>query len=208
MLGILGMISGIGSTKIGVKKTAPTYNLSAITPTISFQGKSVSPASGVVQNFTSPVKYTVTAIDGSSVTYTVTTKPVTCPDYYTNGIPFGGKITSISEVNVVLPGGEIGEDEPWILKLESGAVPALLLKGYKVTVQEESLSTEQSPVIDHYCGKPKQLNYFYWKKPAENSYVLGVAHAFPTIWVNKLPNCQVFCSYEQLKLVKTSSLNY
>ena len=210
MFGILGMISGLGSTKIGVRKTAPTYSLSTITPTITFQGKSISPASGVAQNFTNPVKYTVTANDNSTTTYTVTTKPVTCPNY-SDGIPFGGKITNISEVNVVWPGGEPGESEPWQLKVSGGSAISTLLKAYKVTVQEVSTPTAETPVIEYYCGKPTSLDYLYWQKPAENSYVLGTSYAYPTVWVNIIPkDCPSnwFCSYRQLRLVKNSSLNY
>ncbi len=47
--------------------------LTSLVPTITLsQGASINPASGISQNFTNPVVYTVTAGDGSSVTYTVT----------------------------------------------------------------------------------------------------------------------------------------
>jgi hypothetical protein len=41
-------------------------------PTITYTGESVSPASGVAQDFTNPVVYTVTAETGSTQDYTVT----------------------------------------------------------------------------------------------------------------------------------------
>jgi outer membrane protein assembly factor BamB len=41
-------------------------------PVFTFKGFSVSPGSGVAQDFTKPVKYTVTADDGSTAVYTVT----------------------------------------------------------------------------------------------------------------------------------------
>lgn len=47
-------------------------DLTALTPTIVFDGANVSPASGVPQDFSSPVEYTVTAHDGSTRVYTVT----------------------------------------------------------------------------------------------------------------------------------------
>ena len=48
-------------------------DLSNLTPTISVSANAeISPASGVAQDFTSPVTYTVTAGNGSMVTYTVT----------------------------------------------------------------------------------------------------------------------------------------
>jgi hypothetical protein len=46
--------------------------LNALTPTIIINGASVSPASGVSQDFTSPVTYMVTAADGSTQAYNVT----------------------------------------------------------------------------------------------------------------------------------------
>jgi len=45
--------------------------LTALTPVIAYTGKSISPASGVAQDFLNPVGYTVKAADGSTVVYTV-----------------------------------------------------------------------------------------------------------------------------------------
>lgn len=47
-------------------------NVTALTPMIGHTGASVDPASGVPQNFTNPVTYTVRAGDGSTQVYTVT----------------------------------------------------------------------------------------------------------------------------------------
>jgi len=63
-----------------INETAKTINVSvphgtsvtSLTPTITYTGASISPASGAAQNFTNPVNYTVTAEDGSTQTYTVT----------------------------------------------------------------------------------------------------------------------------------------
>ncbi len=46
--------------------------VTALTPTITYTGTSVAPASGTAQDFTEPVTYTVTAQDGSTQSYTVT----------------------------------------------------------------------------------------------------------------------------------------
>lgn len=52
-------------------------NLTALVPTISISpAASVSPLSGVAQNFTSPVTYTVTAEDSTTQNYTVTVEAV------------------------------------------------------------------------------------------------------------------------------------
>ena len=47
-------------------------NVTALVPTITITGTSVNPASGVAQNFTNPVNYTVTAADASTQVYVVT----------------------------------------------------------------------------------------------------------------------------------------
>jgi hypothetical protein len=51
-------------------------NLNGLTPTITYVGQSVNPASGVAQNFTSPVTYTVTAADNSTLEYTASVQLV------------------------------------------------------------------------------------------------------------------------------------
>ena len=48
-------------------------NVTALIPTIIHTGASINPASGVAQDFTNPVVYTVTAADSSTQDYTVTT---------------------------------------------------------------------------------------------------------------------------------------
>ena len=60
------------STKT-VELTVPYgTDVTALEPTIIHTGVSVSPASGTVQDFTTPVLYTVTAADNSTQSYTVT----------------------------------------------------------------------------------------------------------------------------------------
>ncbi len=51
-------------------------DVTSLTPTISITGASITPNSGVAQNFTNPVTYTVTAVDGSTQQYIVTAKVV------------------------------------------------------------------------------------------------------------------------------------
>ena len=52
-------------------------DVTSLTPTISVSGNAtVSPLSGVAQDFTNPVIYSVTAQDGSTQNYTVTVTPV------------------------------------------------------------------------------------------------------------------------------------
>jgi len=54
--------------------------ITSLIPTITITGASVSPLSGVAQNFTNPVTYTVTAADGSTQNYIVTVNISINPD--------------------------------------------------------------------------------------------------------------------------------
>ena len=56
-----------------IRVTVPNIvNLTMLVPTIEHDGKSISPASGAAQNFSSPIQYTVTAEDSTTQNYTVT----------------------------------------------------------------------------------------------------------------------------------------
>ena len=55
-------------------------DVTTLVPTIVFTGKSVDPASGVAQDFTSPVTYTVTAADNTTQAYVATVTVNTAPD--------------------------------------------------------------------------------------------------------------------------------
>ena len=68
---ILGVSGTIGANSITLTVPYGT-NVTSLTPTVTITGASVSPGSGVSQNFTNPVTYTVTASDGSTKAYTVT----------------------------------------------------------------------------------------------------------------------------------------
>jgi hypothetical protein len=63
----------ISGTNIAVSLPYGTA-VTALKPSITFFAKSVSPAPETAQDFTNPVKYTVTANDGSTQIYTVTVK--------------------------------------------------------------------------------------------------------------------------------------
>ncbi len=68
---ILGVNGAIAGTNISLRLPYGT-DVTSLTPTITITGVSVSPASGVAQDFTAPVAYTVTAQDASTQTYMVT----------------------------------------------------------------------------------------------------------------------------------------
>ncbi|MBU2997458.1 DUF5018 domain-containing protein [Cellulophaga baltica] len=102
-----GVEGTITDTDIALTLPAGT-DVSALTPTIVHTGETISPASGVAQDFTDPVIYTVTAEDSSTQEYTVT---VTSPTLSTtNSITqftihgVDGTITG-TDIALTLPAG-------------------------------------------------------------------------------------------------------
>ena len=71
-------------------------DITALIPTIVIAGASISPLSGVAQNFTNPVTYTVTAADGSTQNYIVTVIAAQVANHTISGI-----IKYYDEVKVV-----------------------------------------------------------------------------------------------------------
>ena len=71
----LPWVAGIIGTDTIIVKVQPGVSLVSITPDIQYNGASISPAIGTPVNFTSPVIYTVTAVDGSTRRYVVIVSP-------------------------------------------------------------------------------------------------------------------------------------
>ncbi|WP_282144203.1 beta strand repeat-containing protein [Cellulophaga baltica] len=104
----IGTVNGtITGTNISLALPAGT-DVTALSPSITHTGTSINPASGVAQNFTSPVEYTVTAADGSTQVYSVTvtapalssTKAIT--EFVIGGV--NGTITG-TNISLTLPAG-------------------------------------------------------------------------------------------------------
>ena len=78
-LHLTSLTSADGTIDEGTKTIAMNVpigtTVTAIAPTITTTGKSVSPASGTTQDFSNNATYTVTAEDGSTSTYMVTVTP-------------------------------------------------------------------------------------------------------------------------------------
>ena len=67
---IVGVITQ--SSRTIVLHVPDPFDVTSLVPTITFKGYEISPPSGVPQNFTNPVYYTLTAHGGREVVYTVT----------------------------------------------------------------------------------------------------------------------------------------
>ncbi len=103
--GVDGIITG---TNISVTLPAGT-DVTALSSTITHTGASVSPTSGVAQDFTGPVEYTVTAADGTTKVYTVTVSlaPALSSDNNITSFSINGVAGVISgtTITVTLPAG-------------------------------------------------------------------------------------------------------
>jgi hypothetical protein len=90
----------IGTVNEAAKTIALTVpygtNVTALVPTITHTGASVSPNTGVTQNFTNPVIYTVTAEDGSTQTYTVTVTVAPNPAKAITAFSFNGLTPNVT----------------------------------------------------------------------------------------------------------------
>ena len=132
----------VGDTVFGASTITVTMpygtNVTALTPTIATTGASVSPASGVAQNFTNPVNYLVTAADGTTKIYAVTVKPIV---YNLRDIgPAGGLIFYIDPAGAkLLPSGityleAAPSDLAYVTWNNPNHVPPMLTTGVSDTV--------------------------------------------------------------------------
>ncbi|WP_419822766.1 S-layer homology domain-containing protein [Anoxybacterium hadale] len=89
-----------GTVNEGAKTIALTVpygtDVTALVPAITHTGASVSPNTGVAQNFTNPVTYTVTAADSSSQAYTVTVSVAANPAKAITAFNFNGLTPNVT----------------------------------------------------------------------------------------------------------------
>ena len=136
------VINGVSGTIIGnaIALTLPFgTDRSNLTPTITHTGASIAPASGVAQNFTSSVQYTVTAQDGSTKTYTVTV---------TNALDSSKDITryTILGIDGVITGTNISLQVPFGTSLAS-LTPTITITGVSVSPASGIAQNYTGPVM-------------------------------------------------------------
>jgi len=148
-------------------------NVKALIPAITHTGASINPASGVAQDFTNPVIYTVTAADSSMQDYTITVTVDASPsasDTWTKKADFGGggrayavrfSIGNKGYIGMGWDGSLVHNDfwayDPalniWIQKADGplqsdGAAFSIGSKGYIVTGYDGSSKTKASWMYD------------------------------------------------------------
>ena len=84
-------------------------DVTGLIPTITYTGESVSPASGVSQDFTNPVVYTVTSGTGSTQDYTITITVASLSAKSITAFSLAGVVGTINEtgktISVTMPSG-------------------------------------------------------------------------------------------------------
>jgi thermitase len=143
-------ISGISSASTEINETNHTIavavpygtNVTSLIPVIVHTGASVSPLSGVAQDFTSPVTYTVTAENSSIQAYVVTVTPRENP-FISTKVSFGSDVSSgeTDQTEVKLKFKNIGDATQYMVSRHedfSGAEWKSIKSGVKVKIKKES----------------------------------------------------------------------
>lgn len=166
---VTGVIDGVNISLIVPLNT----NVTALVPTIATSAKAtVSPATGIAQNFTNPVSYTVTAEDGSTQTYNVTVV-INPPKITTFAPDNGGAGTS-----VVLNGegfSDISTDIKVTINGKTANVTASNTKQITVQIPEKAGTGEI--VVDVKGKQAKTASAFKYKYTATSTTLFSYSGA-------------------------------
>jgi hypothetical protein len=153
-------------------------NITQLTPVIQIsEGTTISPASGIPQNFTNPVEYTVTAKDNTTLTYTVQVNFIYGLEALTLKIgtqSYGASIDHNKKEIIIPAKFYFIRDELYgtenILKLES-----VMLEGFSITPAAESeIDLDNPPDIIVKASDNSTSTYKLFIKNSDN-YFPGMA---------------------------------
>lgn len=173
-------------------------SVTALVPTITITGSSVSPASGVARDFTNPVTYTVTAADSTTQAYTVTVNSVIVPVLHVkandsgtsivlnsgNG-PNGTFYSSGVATNVTSVAGKIGnalgfDNSSVVQKVDFPLTGTTLQITGSITVSAWILTSGNSTIM----GDASSFSSGYWLGTGTTRiffYLNGVSNAFTDV---------------------------
>jgi hypothetical protein len=128
-------------------------NTASLTPSLSISGMSVTPASGIAQDFTSAIAYEVTAQDNSKKTYTVTVAQDAPPVMVVTGpTSFGGTAGLLSSGSTVNFGMLFSVDTPNTIAftVENTGTGVLVLSSASISGNDPSfypMTAPSTPVL-------------------------------------------------------------
>ena len=148
--------AGLDSVVVGtISEEAKTIALTvpygtdatSLIPTITHTGVSISPASGVEQDFSNSVIYTVTAADGSTAEYTVTVTVLPSTDTALAVFTIGTEVV-YDVLNPELPGNLTGEDGAILAVSDFGDLKGVMVETVSANVQSVTVTVNGEVIED------------------------------------------------------------
>jgi hypothetical protein len=170
---VTGVIDGVNITLIVPLNT----NVTALVPTIAVSPKAtVSPTTGLPQNFTNPVSYTVTAEDGTTQTYSVSA--VINPPKITTFAPDNG----VAGTTVVLNGEGFSDVSTDIKVTINGKTANITASNTKqITIQIPERAGSGDIVVDVKGKQAKSPSIFKYKYTATSTTLFSYSGLFQGI---------------------------
>jgi hypothetical protein len=182
--------------------------IGALTPLITHTGVSIGPASGVVQDFRSPVTYQVSAEDGSTQNYDVTVHIAGGGAKVITGFVF--KAVPLSSGQTVSVIGEIDQESHTIKAVVpntaviSGLVPTLSYIGASITPPGGAAETD-NPFTDTNAPSGRDFSTSSPSSPLTYTVTAGGEDQEYKVWVEMIPELTVrFDSIEDPSLIEES----
>ncbi len=182
------ILGDVGATAVTLTVPYGT-DVTALAPVIVTTGESISPASGVSRNFSSPQTYTVTAQDGSTQSYTVTVNTAPSDEKIITGFNFTATdnpalsadvfgVVGTGSVDITVPPGtDVTALTPSIMISGSSVSPATGAAqdfsspvSYTVTAADGSTRSYTVTVTVDSGTSSKEITGFKFTA-AENSYI-------------------------------------
>ncbi|MEI8095433.1 MAG: hypothetical protein WCG80_14575 [Spirochaetales bacterium] len=154
-------------------------DLTALVPTIVFDGDTVSPASGVAHDFTKPATYTVTATDGTTKDYTVSIAPSSAKEILTFAFSSPAATGIIDST-----AGTIAITVPYSTTTLNGLVPTFSINGASVAPASgvaRDFSLPVTYVITAEDGTTRTYTVTVTKATASANDITGFTFSAPSV---------------------------
>jgi eukaryotic-like serine/threonine-protein kinase len=165
-------------------------SLNSLTPEITFTGKEITPAGKTAQDFTNPVRYTITAEDGTQKTYIAVAKIIADSARSITSFIFKAANNPALTADVA---GNIGSDSikvyvPYGTNITS-LTPTISING--VTISPASLTAQNfsgtiSYTITAEDGTTRNYKVVVYVQPLASTLFINCTNFFPTITTGRI----------------------